>query len=91
MSTILYILCHLDEVLNVFSLYSDIKNMCMAAAQILANNQAVGGDGGRVGGVVMSPFGGHACITFTEFGGVPTSCFPLGVSTNAGQGNMCRR
>jgi len=80
-----------DEVLNVFSLYSDIKNMCMTAAQILANNGAVGGRGGTLGAVVMSPFGGHACITFTEFGNQPTSCFPIGISTNAGQGNTCQR
>ena len=79
----------LDEALNVFSLYSDIKNMCVTAAQILANNRLVGGRAGSVGAVVQSPFGTPACITLTEFGGQARSCFPIGVSTNAPLGQIC--
>ena len=81
--------CHLDEVLNAFSLCSDIKNMCVTAAQILAKNGRTGGAGGTVGAVVQSPFGTPACITFTEFGGNPTSCFPIGVSTTGRLGGLC--
>ena len=79
----------MDEVLNVFSLYSDIKNMCMTAAELLATNFAVGGRGGTVGAVVQSPFGIPVCITFAEFGGGRSSCFPMSVSTTAKLGTIC--
>ena len=71
------------------SLYSDIKNMCVTAAQILSKAGQTGGRGGTVGAVVQSPFGTPACITFTEFNGTPTSCFPIGVSTRGTLGGLC--
>ena len=73
----------------MLSPYSDIKNMCMTAAQILATNGAVGGGGGTVGAVVQSPFGIPVCITFAEFGGGRGSCFPINVSTTARLGATC--
>ena len=77
----------------MFSLYSDIKNMCVTAAQILEKNRVVGGGGGSIGAVVQSPFGVPACVTLTEFNVgnrlTPTSCFPIGVSTGARLGALC--
>jgi len=82
----------LGEVLNVFSLYSDIKNMCVTAAQILANDRVVGNNG-SVGAVVQSPFGIPACVTLSEFGSAPnltpTSCFPIRAATRARLGALC--
>ena len=65
--------------------------MCVTAAQILSKEGETGGRGGTRGAVVQSPFGSPACITFTEFGGKPTSCFPIGISIT-GQpklGDLC--
>ena len=78
----------------MFSLYSDIKNMCVTAAQILKKNSVRGGGGGTIGAVVQSPFGTPACVTLSEFGSgaslTPKSCFPIRASTRASLGAVCR-
>jgi hypothetical protein len=63
---------------------NDIKNMCVTAGQILIKKGQTKTDG-RVGAVVMSPFGTTACITFVA----SSTCFPLGTSTSEPLGELC--